>query len=196
MCLNDLRKRGNLAECTHTLSALFTLFNACVWSVHTAQITVQHGFSGNSSWPLQYGLRYYKARCNIIGAISGHWAWVLLVKIWAKGRQAEKPGEHMGPRIVWKGQDGKAFIATGLGLQWKLRQWIKLVVIIKANISCVYCTSDLLHSTLCLFGHLIFQQPNDVKEKRKWKLLSGVRLSASPRTIQSMEFSRPEYWSG
>ena len=33
-------------------------------------------------------------------------------------------------------------------------------------------------------------------ETWKWKLLSHVRLSTSPRTIQSMEFSRPEYWSG
>ena len=30
----------------------------------------------------------------------------------------------------------------------------------------------------------------------KWKLLSRVWLFATPRTTQSMEFSRPEYWSG
>ena len=30
----------------------------------------------------------------------------------------------------------------------------------------------------------------------KWKLLSGIQLFAIPWTIQSMEFSRPEYWSG
>ena len=29
-----------------------------------------------------------------------------------------------------------------------------------------------------------------------WKLLSSVWLFANPWTIQSMEFSRPEYWSG
>ena len=29
-----------------------------------------------------------------------------------------------------------------------------------------------------------------------WKLLSHVWLFAMPWTIQSMEFSRPEYWSG
>ena len=29
----------------------------------------------------------------------------------------------------------------------------------------------------------------------KWKSLSSVRLFATPWTIQSMEFSRPEYWS-
>ena len=36
------------------------------------------------------------------------------------------------------------------------------------------------------------EEPSEVK----WKLLSHVRLSATPQTIQSMEFSRPEYWSG
>ena len=30
----------------------------------------------------------------------------------------------------------------------------------------------------------------------KWKLLSHVWLFATPWSIQSMEFSRPEYWSG
>ena len=30
----------------------------------------------------------------------------------------------------------------------------------------------------------------------KWKSLSCVRLFATPWTVQSMEFSRPEYWSG
>ena len=32
--------------------------------------------------------------------------------------------------------------------------------------------------------------------KWKWKSLSPVWLFATPFTIQSMEFSRPEYWSG
>ena len=32
--------------------------------------------------------------------------------------------------------------------------------------------------------------------KWKWKSLSRVRLFATPWTIQSMEFSRPDYWSG
>ena len=30
----------------------------------------------------------------------------------------------------------------------------------------------------------------------KWKSLSCVRLFVTPKTIQSMEFSKPEYWSG
>ena len=33
-------------------------------------------------------------------------------------------------------------------------------------------------------------------KRSKWKSLSRVQLFATPRTIQSMEFSRPEYWSG
>ena len=32
--------------------------------------------------------------------------------------------------------------------------------------------------------------------KLKWKSLSHVQLFATPWTIQSLEFSRPEYWSG
>ena len=36
-----------------------------------------------------------------------------------------------------------------------------------------------------------------VKERKwKWKSLSCVRLFVTPWTIQSMEFSRPAYWSG
>ena len=34
------------------------------------------------------------------------------------------------------------------------------------------------------------------KVKWKWKLLSCVRLFVTPWALQSMEFSRPEYWSG
>ena len=29
----------------------------------------------------------------------------------------------------------------------------------------------------------------------EWELLSRVRLFATPRTTQSMEFSRPEHWN-
>ena len=36
------------------------------------------------------------------------------------------------------------------------------------------------------------QQPYPIK----WKLLSCVQLFATPWTTQSMDFSRPEYWSG
>ena len=40
--------------------------------------------------------------------------------------------------------------------------------------------------------------PNDLSAltTRKWKALICVRLFATPWTIQSVEFSRPEYWSG
>ena len=33
------------------------------------------------------------------------------------------------------------------------------------------------------------------RDKWKWKLLSHVQLFVTPWTIQSMEFSRPKYWS-
>ena len=33
------------------------------------------------------------------------------------------------------------------------------------------------------------------KKSEMWKLLSSVQLFATPWAKQSMEFSRPEYWS-
>ena len=42
---------------------------------------------------------------------------------------------------------------------------------------------------------LLAKQVKDAAEG-KWKLLSCLRLFATLWTIQSMEFSRPEYWSG
>ena len=38
--------------------------------------------------------------------------------------------------------------------------------------------------------------PNDLWWEWKWKLLSCVQFFVTQWTIQSMEFSRPEYWSG
>ena len=36
----------------------------------------------------------------------------------------------------------------------------------------------------------------EIEMESEWKSLSRVLLFATPWTIQSMEFSRPEYWSG
>ena len=46
-----------------------------------------------------------------------------------------------------------------------------------------------------ILGHLN-QFWTTLRSEVKWKSLSHVRLFATPWTIQSMEFSRPEYWSG
>ena len=35
-----------------------------------------------------------------------------------------------------------------------------------------------------------------LKKESKWKSLSCVQLFVTPWTLQSTEFSRPEYWSG
>ena len=40
------------------------------------------------------------------------------------------------------------------------------------------------------------QRCNNISKAQQWKSLSRVWLFATPWTIQSMEFSRPEYWSG
>ena len=48
---------------------------------------------------------------------------------------------------------------------------------------------SVLSNSWLLHGHLFY-------ESEKWKSLSHIRLFATPWTIQSMEFSRPESWSG
>ena len=50
----------------------------------------------------------------------------------------------------------------------------------------------LLVVTLFFFNSSLDLQQN----WEKWKWLSRVQLFATPWTIQPMEFSRPEYWSG
>ena len=50
---------------------------------------------------------------------------------------------------------------------------------------------NLLQALTPLFHQNCFCQ----SEKWKWKSLSRVQLSATPWIIQSMEFSRPEYWN-
>ena len=41
----------------------------------------------------------------------------------------------------------------------------------------------------------VMKQSDVSLRELKWKLLSRVRLFVTPWTIQSMKFSRPEYWS-
>ena len=55
-----------------------------------------------------------------------------------------------------------------------------------------------LNHTSTMFGEStsLYICRSDHSEKLKWKSLSGVWLFVTPWTIQSMEFSRPEYWSG
>ena len=59
-------------------------------------------------------------------------------------------------------------MVSASGLLWGLNESI-----------CVNCLKGLLYS-----------------KQWKWKSFSRVRLFATPWTIQSMELSRPEYWSG
>ena len=54
--------------------------------------------------------------------------------------------------------------------------------------------------SLFVYNHLILSFACSIlpfwwKERRKWKSFRCVWLSVTPRTIQSMEFSRQEYWS-
>ena len=86
--------------------------------------------------------------------------------------------------------------ATSLSLSWVLLAVGELL-----NLSLpqfFFCKWK--YHVICLFGllwrshELIFEK--HLESERKWKLLSCVRLFVTPGTIQSMEFSRPEHWSG
>ena len=53
------------------------------------------------------------------------------------------------------------------------------------------------HTKMCCFQSLKRPTKNlPLFFSWKWKSLSHVQLFSTPWTIQSMEFSRPEYWSG
>ena len=67
-------------------------------------------------------------------------------------------------------------------LSWKIILWAKYAP-----------NSGKLRFSFCDFAGMSKTQINIMW---KWKSLSHVRLCATPWTIQSMEFSRPEYWSG
>ena len=44
-------------------------------------------------------------------------------------------------------------------------------------------------------NNLRYEDDTTLIPESKWKLLSHVLLFAAPWAVQSMEFSRPEYWS-
>ena len=44
--------------------------------------------------------------------------------------------------------------------------------------------------------YLVYEKSFKNTTQVRWKSLSCVRLFVTPWTIQSMEFSRPEYWGG
>ena len=67
-------------------------------------------------------------------------------------------------------------------LSWKIILWAEYAP-----------NSGKLRFSFCDFAGMSKTQINIMW---KWKSLSQVRLCATPWTIQSMEFSRPEYWSG
>ena len=68
-------------------------------------------------------------------------------------------------------------------MNWTIMAWIP-----RAHI---YVLSGNFFNHLLIFMFCLFAERN-----WKWKSLSCFWLFASPWTIQSMEFSRPEYWSG
>ena len=57
-------------------------------------------------------------------------------------------------------------------------------------------TPDFLSTCLGIDSLTLLPSPDPGLMLGQWKLLSRVQLFAIPWALQSMEFSRPEYWSG
>ena len=68
--------------------------------------------------------------------------------------------------------------------------WVQVVMLVKLSILVLYYSST---QDISETKHSCWQR---FEEYVKWKLLGCVWLFAIPWTIQSMEFSRPEYWNG
>ena len=73
--------------------------------------------------------------------------------------------------------------------QWFLRTVTSLVSFILALLFLHWCAQGQIAITKPILGGCIVGEV-------KYKLLSHVQLFATPWTIQSVGFSRPEYWSG
>ena len=86
----------------------------------------------------------------------------------------------------WEGGDGKGKNNTWMAQR---RGWLRG----ESGVS-LWSEWEQLHST-----HVAGLQAVrflGIFERGRWKSLSRAELFVTPWTIQSMEFSRPEYWSG
>ena len=72
-----------------------------------------------------------------------------------------------------------------MGLQRDGHDWV-------TKRACIICTTNLILKTINDVNTTIYPYFEEVK----WKFLSRVQLFETQWTIESMEFSRPEYWSG
>ena len=73
-------------------------------------------------------------------------------------------------------------------LQARILGWVAFLLL-----QWIFSTQDSIQGLLILY-QLSYQ--GSPQSESEWKSLSCVWLFATPRTMQFMEFSRPEYWSG
>ena len=67
------------------------------------------------------------------------------------------------------------------------------------TMDCSKLGMEYIKAVCCHLAYLTYMQSTSCEMLgwiKKWKSLSHVRLFATPWTTQSVEFSRPEYWSG
>ena len=100
----------------------------------------------------------------------------------------EEPG---GLQSTWSTGSQKSWLSDWavttmfLDMTERLTLWFDLSILSKANSPTVVSVRGPTTARSLFLGLEV-----------KWQSLSRVQLFATPRTIQSMGFSRPEYWSG
>ena len=84
--------------------------------------------------------------------------------------------------------------------EWVTHPTLSLINCLSLEFEVHWTVQDWSRQSCVGDGNLDFQScPENVFVKHlkwKWKSLSHVRLFVTPWTVQSMEFSRPEYWCG
>ena len=89
-----------------------------------------------------------------------------------------------------KKDDSEYFSVSNQLYTFIVHGWVILSPCINVP-SCHWCVSYIRLNT-----ELSYQEILWVRWVSEWKSLSRVQLFATPWTMQSMELSRPEYWSG
>ena len=110
-------------------------------------------------------------RAEVVRATDAYWA----------------SAENAGTLLTLTGRsEHRAFRAQFVGFTLlSISAFHQFLVVLCFRVLCFNFYNAVLES--------VIQQCEWVSE---WKSLSRVWLFATPRTVQSMEFSRPEYWSG
>ena len=103
-----------------------------------------------------------------------------------------KKEDQTKPKVNNGYSDPWSCVLFSFSLHQYLLNFLQQVCIIYVEMFLTVLKEKKILFLMLSFRYFVVQFSNDLK----WKSLSRVWLFATPWTIQCMEFSRPEYWSG